>query len=67
MNFYYNIQIDVCAEEKWVVDYLIENGYCETEEEAIDNLRTCRNFYGWFDCEVSNTIEELFNKYQGTQ
>lgn len=61
-RFYFNDQINVCAEEKWVVDYLVENGYCETEEEAIDNLHTCRNFGGWFDCEVSNTIEELFNK-----
>lgn len=65
MNFYYNIQIDVCAEENWVVDYLIENGYCETEEEAIHNLRTCRHFGGWFDCEVSNTIEELINEHYG--
>jgi hypothetical protein len=63
LRFYFNDQINVCAEERWVVDYLIENGYCETKEEAIDNLRTCRNFYGWFDCEVSDTIEELFNKY----
>jgi hypothetical protein len=62
LRFYFNDQINVCAEERWVVDYLIENGFCETEEEAIDNLRTCRNFYGWFDCEVSNTIEELFNQ-----
>jgi hypothetical protein len=67
LRFYFNDQIDVCAEERWVVDYLIENGFCETEEEAIDNLRTCRNFYGWFDCEVSDTIAELFNKYQGVQ
>jgi hypothetical protein len=67
LRFYFNDQINVCAEERWVVDYLIENGFCETEEEAIDNLRTCRNFYGWFDCEVSDTIAELFNKYQGMQ
>lgn len=67
VRFYYNDQINVCAEENWVVDYLIENGFCETEEEAIDNLHTRRNFEGWFDCEVSDTIEELFNRYQGTQ
>ena len=65
LRFYFNDQIDVCAEEKWVVDYLIENGYCETEEEAINNLRTHRNFGGWFDCEVSDTIEELISVHYG--
>lgn len=65
MNFYYNVQINVCAEENWVVDYLIENGYCKTKEEAINDLHTRRDFYGWFDCEVSNTIEELINIHYG--
>lgn len=65
MNFYYNIQINVCAEENWVANYLVENGYCETEEEAIANLHTCHDFGGWFDCEVSNTIEELINEHYG--
>jgi hypothetical protein len=65
MNFYYNIQINVCAEENWVVDYLIENGYCENKEEALQGLRSCREFYGWVDCEVSNTIEELISVHYG--
>ena len=65
--FYFNYQINVCEEEDWVVNYLIESGDCETKEEAIDNLHTRRNFEGWFDCEVSDTIEELFNRCQGTQ
>lgn len=60
MRFYFNDQINVCAEEPWVVDYLIENGFCEDEAEALYSLHTCRNFEGWFDCEVSPTIEELF-------
>ena len=62
MKFYFNDQINVCAEEPWVVDYLIENGFCEDEAEALDSLHTCRNFYGWFDCEVSPAIEELFTE-----
>ena len=64
-NFYYNTQINVCAEENWVVDYLIENGYCEDKEEVLEGLRTCREFCGWVDCEVSNTIEELVNIHYG--
>jgi hypothetical protein len=55
----------VCAEESWVVDYLIVNGYCEDKEEALESLRTYRGFYGWIDCEVSNTIEELINEHYG--
>ena len=62
LRFYFNDQINVFAEEKWVIGYLVENGYCKTEEEAIDNLHTRRYFGGWFECEVSNTIEELFNQ-----
>lgn len=60
MRFYFNYQIDVCAEEPWVVNYLIENGFCKDETEALDGLHTCRNFWDWFDCEVSPAIEELF-------
>ena len=62
MRFYFNDQIDVCAEEPWVVNYLVENGFCEDEAEALEELHTRRNFHGWFDCEVSSAIEESFIK-----
>lgn len=65
MNFYYNIGMNVCAEESWVVTYLIENTECEEEATIIQNLHTCREFYGWISCEVSNTIEELISNYYG--
>lgn len=65
MRFYFNDQIDVCAEENWVADYLVGNGYADNREEAIQELRTKRSFGGWFDCEVSNTIEELVSNYYG--
>lgn len=65
MNFYYNFQMGVCAEENWVVDYLIEIGCCEDREEALEGLRVCREFYGWIDCEVSNTIYEQVGQYYG--
>ena len=63
MRFYFNDQINVCAEEPCVVDYLVENGFCEDESEALDNLHTRRSFGGWFDCEVSPAIENSFGKY----
>ena len=62
MRFYFNDEINICAEEPWVVGYLIENGFCEDETEALDSLHTRRSFCGWFDCEVSPTIDELFQK-----
>lgn len=66
MNFYYNASMNVCAEEKWVVEYLVINGYCTDKEEALEGLRRCRVFFDWFDCEVSNTIAELINDHYGT-
>ena len=65
MNFYYNLGTNVCAEEKWVVEYLVNNGEVETEEEALVGLHSCREFCGWIDCEVSNTIEELVSIHYG--
>lgn len=58
MRFYHNNNINVTAEEDWVVDYLIESGQVENREEAYEDLRGLREFCGWCDCQVSNTIEE---------
>ena len=65
VNFYYNINMNICAEEDWVVGFLVENEDCENKEEALEGLRSCREFYGWIDCDVSNTIAELINNYYG--
>ena len=65
INFYYNINMNICAEEDWVVGFLVENEDCENKEEALDGLRSRREFYGWIDCDVSNTIAELINNYYG--
>ena len=60
MRFYFNDEINICAEESWVVGYLIENGFCDDVIEALYGLYTRSRFCGWFDCEVSPTIDELF-------
>ena len=65
VNFYYNINMNICAEEDWVVGFLVENEDCENKEEALDGLHSYREFYGWIDCDVSNTIAELINNYYG--
>lgn len=58
MKFYHNNNINTTAEESWVVDYLMESGQVDNREEAVENLQGMREFCGWYDCEVSNTIEE---------
>jgi hypothetical protein len=60
MRFYFNLDINLCADEKWVVETLLIDGCFETEEEALDGLRSQRQCYGWYECEVVNTIEEKF-------
>ena len=60
MRFYYNADMNMCAEETWVIDYLFMGGMVESREEALEKLRTKREVYGWFECEVSNTIAEKF-------
>ena len=65
MNFYYHLGKNLCAEESWVVAYLIENTDSDEEATIIQALRSRREFYGWFKCEVSNTIYEQVGMYYG--
>lgn len=58
MKFYHNNNINVTAEESWVADYLYISGQVESQDEAVEELQGKREFYGWYECEVSNTIEE---------
>lgn len=60
MKFYYNADMNVCANETWVVDHLFMGEMFESREEALEELRTKREVYGWFECEVINTIDEKF-------
>ena len=61
MRFYHNCDLNCTADERWLVEYLRENeaGYDDaTDDEIIDELRTRHEVYGWYECQVSNTIEE---------
>ena len=58
MKFYHNNNINTTAEESWVADYLYQSGQVESREEAVEGLRGMREYCGWYDCEVSDTIEE---------
>jgi hypothetical protein len=58
MKFYHNSGLNLTAEEEWVADYLYLSGQVDSRDEAYDSLDTKREFCGWYECEVSNTIEE---------
>ena len=58
MRFYHNSGLNLTAEEEWVADYLYQSGQVDSRDEAREGLETKREFCGWYECEVSNTIEE---------
>ena len=64
MKFYYNPSLNVCVDEDWLVRYLhFENCFLlYNDEEIRDELHSRREVCGWFECQVSNTIEEAMIK-----
>ena len=60
MIFYYNAEMNLCVDEDWLVWYLIDNEDVENEDEALDGLRNCREFHGWFECDVASSIADKF-------
>lgn len=56
LNFYFNAGCNLCADEETVVRILLEDGCYNSAEEALDALYSCREVFGWFDCEVSDNI-----------
>ena len=60
MRFYYNAGMNLCVDEDWLVEYLVINENVENRDEALVGLRSCREFHGWFECEVANSIAEKF-------
>ena len=60
MRFYYNAEMNLCVDENWLVWYLIDNEIVEDEDEALDELHGRREFYGWFECDVADSIADKF-------
>ena len=58
MKIYHNNEFNLTAEEEWVADCLYVSGQVESREEALKKLRGRREYCGWYECQVSNTIEE---------
>ena len=61
MKFYHNKNTNITAEESWVADYLYISGQVDNREKAVEELQSKREFCGWYECEVSNTIEEALS------
>lgn len=61
-RFYFNIGENVCANERWLVEYLQQEypSPILSEEEILYELHTRREFHGWFECGVADDIEEKF-------
>ena len=60
MRFYFNYEENVCTTEDDLIKYLCE--ITEWEPEYIrEELNTRREYYGWYECKVSNAIKEKFD------
>lgn len=60
MRFYFNVDENICATEDDVVEYLYEDTGWK-REGIREELHSCREYYGWYECEVSDSIKEKFN------
>lgn len=58
MKFYYNPNLNICAEELWVLDFLVIDCKIRDVEEGQEWLKTHEDIFGWHKCTVSATIEE---------
>lgn len=57
--FYFNLELNTCATENWVVDYLFYMGVEDSREQIREELHSKREFFGWYECEVSDDIYEV--------
>lgn len=57
--FYFNLELNTCATENWVVDYLFYMGVEDSREQIREGLHSKREFFGWYECEVSDDIYEV--------
>lgn len=59
-KFYFNTDENVCASEPWLIQYLhIQNPDID-EDEIEGELRSRREYFGWYECQVSDDIFDNF-------
>lgn len=57
-KYFFNTDLNICAELEWVTDYLVYNAGID-RKEATENLMTKREYEGWSECSISDTIADL--------
>lgn len=57
-TFYFNSDSNICATEHWVIEYLFYMGVDDSRENIKNELRSKREFFGWYECAVSDDIYE---------
>lgn len=57
-TFYFNSDSNICATECWVIEYLFYMGVDDSRENIKNELRSKREFFGWYECTVSDDIYE---------
>lgn len=60
MRFYFNEDENTCMDENSLIDYLNEL-YHYRKRDIREELHSCREYFGWYECEVSDAIKEKFN------
>ena len=60
MKFYFNIDENCCMDESSLINYLYEDCSDLNKLELLQELRTHREFDGWYECSVSDEISKFF-------
>lgn len=60
MKFYFNEDENTCMDEDSLISYL-NDLYGDSKEDIREELPSCGDYYGWYECEVSDTIKEKFS------
>lgn len=58
-RFYFNADENICANERWLVSYLHQSEGI-SEDEVKHELRSRREYFGWYECQVSSDIADAF-------
>lgn len=59
-KFYFNADENVCASEHWVIQYLHIRNPNISESEIGSKLHSRREYFGWYECQVSDDIFDEF-------
>lgn len=60
MKFYFNEDENTCMDEDSLISYL-NDLYGDSKEDIREELHSRGDYYGWYECEVSDTIKEKFS------